>query len=132
MIRALMLAGLMATTAAAAETERYRIDVVDGGRRARLIVSRGAVETKWVIVCSDADGTPTSRSTRAGIAPAEVGWVMGEDLGGRGGKFTLAMPPNRPLFMAWMTGCPAAGVPTIRRLPRLVEGIAGADNGTGR
>ena len=132
MIRALMIAGLLASSAAVAETERYRVDIADGGRTARLIVARGPAETRWVLVCSDAAGSPASRSTRAGTAPAEIGWVMGEDRGGLGGKFTLAMPPNAPLFMAWMDGCPAAGVPAIRRLPRLVEGIDGSDNPTGR
>lgn len=119
MIRALILTGLLATSAAAAELERFRVDVADGGRRARLVVSRGPVETRWLIVCSDDAGSPASRSTRAGTAPAKVGWVMGEDRGERGGRFTLAMPPNVPLFMSGMAGCPKAGVPRIERLPDL-------------
>lgn len=119
MIRILMLAGLLATNAAAAEPERFRVYVADGGRLARLTVSRGANETRWLLVCSDAAGSPASRSTRAGTAPAEAGWVMGEDRGERGGRFTLAMPPNVPLFMSGMAGCPAAGVPRIERLPDL-------------
>lgn len=122
MIHALTLAGLLATTTAvAAETERFRIDIADGGRLARLTVSRGATETRWLLVCSDATGSPASRSTRAGTAPTEADWVMGEDRSPTGGRFTLALRPSAPLFMATagLDGCPRAGVPTIRRLAPL-------------
>lgn len=115
MIRALSLAALATTPAAAAEPARYRADVAEGPLRAAVGFERGPDGTRWLLVCwDDTLRRPPRVVVRKGVALSEAEWIMGEDTGPNGGRFTLALRASAPLFMAWMDACPKAGVPVIR------------------
>ena len=117
MMRALILAALLVSLAAAAEPARYRVDVTEGARRAQMGFERGPDGTRWILACwDDTAGRPPRVVVRKGLAPAEDEWVMGEDRGPNGDRFALALRPTAPLFMSWMDACPKAGIPTIRRV----------------